>query len=177
MTDKILIHQNKKSGDDAVPTVLAFGKMKAEGATNVIPETVFIEGTFRTLDEKWRATAHQKMKTIAENIAHEMNGSCDFRIDLGYPFLINDAGVTQRAMQAAIDYLGKENVEDLELRMTSEDFAFYSQQVPACFYRLGTGNKTKNITAKVHTSTFDVDENSLETGVGLMTWLALQELS
>ena len=150
--------------------------MNAEGATNVIPEKVFIEGTFRTLDENWRAAAHEKMKAMAESIALEMNGTCDFRIDLGYPFLVNDEQVTEKAKRGAIEYLGKENVEALDLRMTSEDFAFYSQLVPACFYRLGTGNHSKNITSNIHTSTFDVDENSLEIGVGLMAWLAVMEL-
>ena len=177
MTDKIIAHQQKNSREEIIPTVLAFGKMKADGATNVIPEKVFIEGTFRTLDEQWRATAHVKMKSIAENIAKEMNGSCDFNIVLGYPFLVNDKVVTEKSKQAAIEYLGKENVDDLDLRMTSEDFSFFSQQIPACFYRLGTGNKLKGITSNVHTSTFDVDESSLEIGVGLMAWLALAELS
>lgn len=177
MTDNLQSHQNKKTAAEVIPTVLAFGKINAEGATNVIPEKVIIEGTFRTLDEKWRAEAHQKMKSLTENIATEMKGSCDFRIELGYPFLVNDKIVTERAKQAAIAYLGNENIEDLDLRMTSEDFAFYSQQVPACFYRLGTGNKAKNIISNVHTSTFDVDENALEIGVGLMAWLSLNELA
>ena len=176
MTDKISSHQNKKTNEALIPTVLAFGKIKADGATNVIPEKVFMEGTFRTLDEKWRADAHIKMKNIAERIAAEMNGTCDFRIELGYPVLVNDKQVTEKAKKAAIEYLGHENVEDLDLRMTSEDFAFYSQLVPACFYRLGTGNKAKDITANVHTSSFNVDENALEIGMGLMAWLTLKEL-
>ena len=176
MTDKISSHQNKKTNEALIPTVLAFGKIKADGATNVIPEKVFMEGTFRTLDEKWRADAHIKMKNIAERIAAEMNGTCDFRIELGYPVLVNDKQVTEKAKKAAIEYLGHENVEDLDLRMTSEDFAFYSQLVPACFYRLGTGNKAKDITANVHTSSFNVDENALEIGIGLMAWLTLNEL-
>lgn len=176
MTDNLCQLQNKNSKSETIPTVLAFGKMKADGATNVIPEKVYIEGTFRTFDEKWRSQAHQFMKATAEKIAMEMKGHCDFRIELGYPFLVNDENVSGRAKQAAIAYLGKENVEDLDLRMTSEDFAFYSQQIPSCFYRLGTGNKLKNITSNVHTSTFDVDEKSMEIGVGLLAWLTLQEL-
>jgi amidohydrolase len=168
--------QHKNLESELIPTVLAFGKLTANGATNVIPETVFIEGTFRTFDEKWRAEAHQIMKNIAQKIAQEMKGSCDFRIELGYPYLVNDASMTKQAKQAAITYLGAENVEDLELRMTSEDFAFYSQQIPACFYRLGTGNKLENITSNVHTSSFNVDERCMEIGVGLLTWLTIQEL-
>ena len=158
------------------PTVLAFGKISGNGATNVIPEEVTLEGTFRTMDEKWRAEAHQKMKMLAETTAKRMGGECDFRIEHGYPFLVNDEQVTKKAKAAAEEYLGKENVEELPLRMTAEDFSFYSQKVPACFYRLGTGNKIKGITSGVHTSTFDIDEQALEISVGLMSWLALNEL-
>jgi amidohydrolase len=165
------------TGEQKLPTVLAFGKITGNGATNVIPDEVRIEGTFRTMDEKWRAEAHSKMKMIAEKIAVEMNGSCEFRIEKGYPFLVNDEKTTSVAKKAAEEYLGKENVEELPLRMTAEDFAFFSQQVPSCFYRLGTGNKIKGITSGVHTSTFDIDENALEIGAGLMAWLALNELS
>ena len=158
------------------PTVLAFGKITGNGATNVIPDEVKIEGTFRTFDEIWRKEAHIKMKKIAETIAERFNGRCDFRIEIGYPFLVNDANVTAKARAAAEEYLGKENVEELPMRMTAEDFAFYSQQLPACFYRLGTGNKSKGITSGVHTATFDIDEQALEIGSGLMAWIALKEL-
>ncbi|HRH01578.1 MAG TPA: M20 family metallopeptidase [Bacteroidia bacterium] len=174
--EKLQLNQKIKNKEDIIPTVLAFGKIHAEGATNVIPDKVFIEGTFRTLNEIWRAEAHRIMKEIAERIATELKGTCDFRIALGYPFLVNNPEVTQRAKNAAIEYLGKDNVVDLDLRMTSEDFAFYSQLVPACFYRLGTGFLNNNPALNVHTSTFDVNENSLEIGVGLMTWLAMNDL-
>jgi amidohydrolase len=158
------------------PTVLAFGKITGLGATNVIPDEVKLEGTFRTMNEEWRAEAKHKMKTMAENIAKEMGGSCDFHIAHGYPFLVNDDAVTTKAIAAAEAYLGAENVEELPLRMTAEDFAFFSQQVPSCFYRLGTGNKVKGITSGVHTATFDIDEHALEVGAGLMAWLAINEL-
>jgi amidohydrolase len=160
----------------APPTVLAFGKITGNGATNVIPAEVKLEGTFRTMDENWRKEAHTKMITIAEGIAKKMGGECEFRVEHGYPFLVNDENVTAKAKAAAEEYLGKENVEELPLRMTAEDFAFYSQEVPACFYRLGTGNKAKGITSGVHTATFDIDESALETGAGLMAWLAINEL-
>ncbi|MBA3970687.1 MAG: amidohydrolase [Bacteroidetes bacterium] len=162
--------------EQKAPTVLAFGKIIGNGATNVIPDEVKIEGTFRTMDEKWRAEVHEKMKMIAETAAKKMGGECDFRIEHGYPFLVNDEVVTKKAKAAAEEYLGKENVEELPLRMTAEDFSFYSQQVPACFYRLGTGNKSKGITSGVHTSTFDIDESALEISVGLMCWLVLNEM-
>lgn len=162
--------------DQKAPTVLAFGKITGMGATNVIPAEVKLEGTFRTMDEVWRKEAHQKMKAIAETIAKKMNGECEFNIEIGYPFLVNHEATTKKARAAAEDYLGKENVEELPLRMTAEDFAFFSQQTPACFYRLGTGNKAKGITSGVHTATFDIDENAMEIGVGLMAWLTLTEL-
>ncbi|MGZ4056334.1 MAG: M20 metallopeptidase family protein [Bacteroidia bacterium] len=162
--------------EQKIPTVLAFGKIVGNGATNVIPEEVKIEGTFRTMNEAWRKEAHAKMKSLAEEIAKKMGGVCDFKIENGYPFLVNDEKTTTLAMKAAAEYLGKENVEELPLRMTAEDFAFFSQQAPACFYRLGTGNKSKGITSGVHTSTFDIDERALEIGAGLMAWLALNEL-
>ena len=162
--------------EQKTPTVLAFGKIIGNGATNVIPQEVKLEGTFRTMDEVWRKEAHIKMKMLAESVAKKMGGSCDFNIEHGYPVLVNDETVTNNARIAAEEYLGKENVEELSLRMTAEDFAFYSQELPACFYRLGTGNISKGITSGVHTATFDIDEQALEIGVGLMAWLALNEL-
>ena len=95
----------------------------------------------------------------------------------GYPYLRNDEVLTERARAQAEAYLGAENVVELPIRMTGEDFSFYSQVMPACFYRLGTGNAAKGITSPVHTPTFDVDEDSLRVGSGLMAWLALQELA
>lgn len=163
--------------EQVAPTVLAFGRIMGNGATNVIPDEVKIEGTFRTMNEVWRKEAHAKMKKIAEDIAIKMNGACEFTIGHGYPFLVNDETTTNNARIAAEEYLGKENVEELPLRMTAEDFAFYSQQVPSCFYRLGTGNKFKGITSGVHTATFDIDEKALEIGAGLMAWLAINELA
>ncbi|MBU2914970.1 MULTISPECIES: M20 metallopeptidase family protein [Reichenbachiella] len=159
------------------PSVLTFGKVEAMGATNVIPSEVKIEGTFRTLDEKWRKEAHVRMKKLAEGLAESMGGFCDFNIQVGYPFLKNEPELTERARQSAISYLGEENVVDLDVWMGAEDFAYYSQKADACFYRLGTRNEEKNIISAVHTSTFDIDEEALELGPGLMAWIALNELS
>lgn len=159
-----------------LPAVLSFGRFIAEGRTNIIPNEVKLDGTLRTFDEKWRAEAHQKIERMAVSIAESMGGSCEVFIDKGYPFLVNDETVTAEAKQAAIEYLGAGNVVDLDLRMTAEDFAYYSQQVPSCFYRLGTGNVEKGIVHNLHTDRFDVDESSLETGAGLMAWLAVNSL-
>ncbi len=165
-------HANPK-----LPTVLSFGKVNAEGATNVIPGEVKIEGTFRTLNEEWRKQAHQKMKKMAEAIAEGMGGSCEFTVMNGYPFLKNNAELTRKMRIAAQDFLGKENVVELDLSMTAEDFAYYTQVTDACFYRLGIRNEAKGITSSVHTPTFDIDESALELGSGLMAWLAVSELA
>ncbi|MBK8561840.1 MAG: amidohydrolase [Saprospiraceae bacterium] len=160
-----------------VPSVLTFGKINSTGgSTNVIPNEVKMEGTFRTMDEDWRAKAHVMMKKMAETLAESMGGSCDFHIMKGYPFLKNDEELTLRSRQHAVEYLGEENVVDLPMRMTAEDFAYYSQVIPACFYRLGTGNVARGITSPIHTDTFNVDEDSLLVGMGLMSWLAVREL-
>lgn len=163
--------------DPTLPTVLSFGKINSTGgATNIIPNEVKLEGTFRTLNEVWRTEAHQRMKGMAEQIAKSMGGSCDFEIHKGYPVLVNDEALTTRARSWAVEYLGADKVVDLPLRLTAEDFAWYSQKLPACFYRLGTGNAARGITSPVHTNTFDIDEAALETGMGLMAFLALREL-
>ena len=156
-----------------IPTVIAFGKIEGKGATNVIPESVYLAGTFRTMDEAWRKEVKVKITDIINSVAKKYNVKADINIMDGYPFLTNDALTTQHCKQAAIDYLGEENVEDLPLRMTAEDFAYITQQVPSCFYRLGTGNKDKGITAGVHTSTFDIDEKALEISSGLMAWMVI----
>lgn len=163
------------SGEN-IPTVVAFGKIEGHGATNVIPDKVEIEGTFRTMNEDWREQVHHQLQNIVKNISSKYNTESTLRIERGYPFLVNDVSLTNASQIAAIEYLGKENVEELPLRMTAEDFAYISQKVPSCFFRLGTGNKEKGITSGVHTATFDIDENALETGMGLVAWLTVSEL-
>lgn len=159
-----------------IPTVLSFGKIIGNGSTNVIPDKVEMEGTFRAMDEEWRSTAHLKMKKMAESIAESMGGECDFKIVKGYPFLVNDEITTANAKLSAIEFLGNENVIDLDLRMTAEDFSYFSQVKPACFYRLGVRNEGKSITSGLHTSTFNIDERAIETSIGLMSWIAIKEL-
>ncbi len=161
---------------NSIPTVLSFGNIQGNGATNVIPQEVKLEGTFRTMNEEWRNEAHRIINDTVCLIAGEMGGNCLVRIEKGYPALVNDDKATGIARHAAEIYLGKENVTDLEKSMTSEDFSFYSQVKPACFYRLGTGNKAKGIVSGVHTPTFNIDENALETGMGLMAYIAFSSL-
>ncbi len=160
-----------------LPSVLSIGKVMANGATNIIPNEVYIEGTFRTLDEDWRLKAHESIRKIAKGISESFGCECDLEIRKGYPFLKNDPDLTQRAIDQAIQYMGADNVVDLDIWMAAEDFSYYSQELPACFYRLGTRNDAKNITSHVHTPTFNIDEDALPIGMGLMAWLALAELN
>ncbi|MES2416556.1 MAG: M20 family metallopeptidase [Bacteroidota bacterium] len=165
-----------RNADPRLPSVLSFGKVNANGATNIIPNEVKLEGTFRTLNEEWRKEAHRLMKKMAEGIAESMGGSCEFTIMHGYPFLVNEERLTENARTFAEDYLGKANVVDLDIWMAAEDFAYYSQVTNACFYRLGTGNEAKGTTHSVHTPNFDIDEDALKISTGLMAYIALKQL-
>jgi amidohydrolase len=158
------------------PTVLTFGRIIGAGATNIIPDEVNMAGTFRALNEGWRKEGLQKIKKMAESIAEGMGGKCEVTISHGYPYLENNPQVTRRIRKAAEEYVGKENVVDIDLTLGSEDFAYYSHVVPASFYRLGTRNDSKGITSYVHTPGFDIDEEALKIGPGLMAWMALAEL-
>ena len=158
------------------PTVLTFGRIIGEGATNIIPNEVNIAGTFRALNELWRKEGLEKIKKMAESIAEGMGGRCEVTISKGYPYLENNPELTRRIRAAAEAYLGRENVVDLDLTLGSEDFAYYSHIIPASFYRLGTRNDAKGLTSYVHTPTFDIDEDALKIGPGLMAWMAINEL-
>ena len=159
-----------------IPTVVAFGKIEGKGATNVIPDKVEIAGTMRTMDENWRGIIHKQLHDILKKHSDIYGIESTIRIEKGYPFLVNDVDFTETSKAKAKEYLGAANVEELPLRMTAEDFAFISQKVPSCFFRLGTGNLEKNIKSEVHTSNFDVDEQSIEIGAGMLAWLVINEL-
>ncbi|MFO7978210.1 MAG: M20 family metallopeptidase [Bacteroidales bacterium] len=185
VTDPVLIASHlvvalqqivSRNAQPYMPTVLSFGRIIGEGHTNVIPDQVKLEGTVRTFDEEWREKIHHRIREIAVFTTQGMGGDCEVVIDRGYPYLVNDPALTRNFRQWATEYLGAENVEELDLSMTAEDFAYYSQRMPACFYRLGTRNVEKGITANLHSATFDVDEKALETGIGLMAWSAIKQL-
>ncbi|MCF6353096.1 MAG: M20 family metallopeptidase [Cyclobacteriaceae bacterium] len=159
------------------PTVLSFGKIIGNGSVNIIPNKVYLEGTFRTVNEVWRKEALAKLKKMVTSIAEGLGGTCEIKIKNGYPFVFNDEQLTNRAKLLAQDYLGKENVMDQEIWMASEDFAYYSHIAPSVFYLLGVQNKEAGIDSGLHTPTFDIDERALETGAGLMAWLAVNELN
>ncbi len=159
------------------PTVLTFGRIIGEGATNIIPNEVNIAGTFRALNEQWRKEGLEKIEKMAKGIAESMGGKCEVNISHGYPYLENNPELTRRIRHAAEAYVGKENVVDIDLTLGSEDFAYYSHVVPASFYRLGTRNEAKGLTSYVHSPTFDIDEDALKLGPGLMAWMAISELT
>lgn len=167
-----------RRADPTIPSVLTFGHIASTGgSTNVIPREVRLKGTFRTLDEPWRSEAHRLMQQMAEGIAAAMGAQAELTIDKGYPFLKNDEQLTARLRSSACAYLGDDKVVELPIRMTGEDFAWYTHELPGCFYRLGTGNPAKGIVSQVHTDTFDIDEDCFNHSTGLMAWLALQELT
>jgi metal-dependent amidase/aminoacylase/carboxypeptidase family protein len=128
------------------------------------------------MNEEWRKSGLEKIKKMAENIAEGMGGRCEVEISHGYPYLENNPALIRRIKQAAIEYVGAENVVDIEITLGAEDFAYYSQVIPAAFYRIGTRNEAKGITSYVHTPTFDIDEDALLISPGLMAWMALREL-
>jgi len=161
----------------SMPTVVSFGKFIANGRTNVIPDEAKLDGIFRTFDETWRRKAHEKITRLAKGIAESMGGYCDVFIDRGYPVLFNDEKVTEKSRRYAKEMIGDEKVHLLDYRMTAEDFAYFSHKIPSCFYRLGIRNEGKDITSGLHTSRFDIDEDSLLTSIELMSWIAFQHLT
>jgi len=156
------------------PSVLAIGFVEGLGSTNVIPDNVMLKGTLRAMDEGFREKAHQQMLEISQTISEEYNIEIDFDIRKGYPCLINDKEITEKSIGFAKEYLGEDNVIELPIRMTAEDFAYYSQLIPSCFYRLGTRNESKGIIHGLHTSKFDIDEDALKIGMGLVAYLSIK---
>lgn len=166
-----------RTADPRLPSVLTFGKVIANGATNVIPESVYLEGTFRTFDEAWRERAHQQLRSIVEGVTAALGGRAELDIRRGYPVLTNDPALTDDVRQAITAYVGADNVVDLDLWMAAEDFAYYTQHVPGCFYRLGTRNEARGITHGLHTPQFDIDEDALRLAPGLMAHIAAHLLA
>jgi hippurate hydrolase len=162
-----------RRNDPFNPSVLSITSIQGGNTTNVIPDQVKLMGTFRALDEKWRFEAHQLIRTTTEQLVQSMGGKADLQIDVGYPCVVNETNLTTQAQQQACAFMGDAQVSETEVRMGAEDFGFYAQEIPACFFRLGTRNTEKGITHGVHTSKFDVDESAMEHGAGLLAWLAV----
>ena len=155
------------------PSVLSITSFQGGNTTNVIPSEVKLMGTFRAMNEEWRFKAHELIKNICIETGKISGADIDIKIDVGYPFVLNNTELTEMAKRKAQEFAGANNVEETEMRMGAEDFAFYSHIIPACFFRLGVGNIKNNITSGVHTPTFNIDENSIENGMGIMAWLAV----
>lgn len=166
-----LQHIISRRNDPLNPSVLSITSFIGGNTTNVIPSEVKLMGTFRAMNEEWRFNAHQLIREVCINTAAVHGVDVDVLVDVGYPFLINNAVLTSVAREKAIEFAGEENVGETELRMGAEDFAYYSHKIPACFYRLGVSNSELGITSGVHTATFNIDENAIESGAGMMAWL------
>lgn len=161
-----------RNNDPHNPSVLSITAFNGGSTTNVIPNEVKLKGTFRAMDETWRFKAHGLITQITQNLVQSMGGEADLLIDVGYPCVYNNEGLHEVAKKIAVDFMGDAQlVEETEKRMGAEDFGYYSQQIPGCFYRLGVMNKEKGITAGVHTPTFNIDENAIETGMAMMATL------
>ncbi len=156
------------------PTVLSITSFNGGNTTNVIPSEVKLMGTFRAMNEEWRFKAHELIKKHTKELVSTMGADAEIKLDVGYPFVMNDETLSAEARNFSEEYIGSENVSETELRMGGEDFAFYTHQIPGCFFRLGAGNKEKDITSNVHTPTFDIDEKAIEYGMGMMAWLAVK---
>ena len=165
-----------RNATPSIPSVLSFGKIIGNGATNVLPPEVKLEGTFRTVNEKWRDKAHSRIQEICKSIGYMFGGEVECTINKGYPFLNNHEGLTEHLISNSSEYLGKENIVDLDIWMAAEDFSYYSQEVPSCFYRLGIRNEERGIINGVHHPAFDIDEEALITGSGLFAYLGIKAL-
>lgn len=166
-----------RNAKPATPSVLSIGKVIANGATNIIPDEMYLEGTFRTFDEEWRYQAHRLIERTVTGICASMGASAEVDIKVGYPYLENDSQFTDEIQQYAVEYLGAEHVKELEIWPAGEDFAFYTREIPGTFYRLGVRNEEKGITSNLHTATFDIDEQALVTGMGLMAYATIRHLT
>lgn len=159
------------------PMVLTFGKLIADGATNIIPSEVKLSGTFRTVDETWRSEGLKHIRRIITETCAASGCSVDIDIPSGYPCVINNSELTLKAGQFAAEWAGAEHISQLELRMTSEDFGFFSQQFPSCFYRFGVKGTSNQNCGGLHSQTFCIDENALLTGAGGLAWIAFRLIS
>ena len=165
-----------RNNNATIPTVLSIGRVIANGATNVIPPVVQVAGTLRTMDERWRAQAKRRIHEIAAGVAAAHCVTAEVKIPEGYPCVVNDPALTVRARSIAAKLWGKEHVEELDLRMTAEDFGTYTERYPSLFFRLGTARKNGECGGALHTATFNPDEQALDYGVITMAVFALEFL-
>ncbi|MFC4230679.1 M20 family metallopeptidase [Parasediminibacterium paludis] len=160
-----------RNNNPTSPSVLSICSIQGGHTTNVIPSEVKLMGTFRAMDETWRFKAHELITKQAIGLVEAMGAEIDLLIDVGYPTVDNEPVFTEDVWQQANAFMGKENVEETELRMGAEDFGYYTQVIPGCFFRLGVRNEAAGIVHNVHTPKFNIDESAIEIGVGMMAWL------
>ena len=163
-----------RNRDPQNPSVLSICSVHGGNTTNVIPSEVKLMGTFRAMDEVWRFKAHELMMQQAKGLSLATGAEIDFRVDVGYPTVDNEPVITEAAWKLADTFMGATNVEETEKRMGAEDFGYYSQVIPGCFFRLGVRNESKGIIHNVHTPHFNIEEEAIENGVGMMAWLGSQ---
>ena len=166
-----------RNNDPFNPSVLSITSFQGGYTTNVIPSEVKLMGTFRAMNEEWRFKAHELITKLSTELVHSMGAEIDIKIDVGYPFVLNNEKLSAAAREKAEAYLGAENIEETELRMGAEDFSYYSHRIPGCFFRLGVGNIAKGISIGVHTPTFNIDEDAIEIGMGMMALLGASPTS
>jgi hippurate hydrolase len=178
--DTILIASNlivslqqviSRNNNPTSPSVLSICSFHGGNTTNVIPSEVKLMGTFRAMDENWRAKAHQLIRKLTIELTAAMGAEADIHIDVGYPTVDNDEKLTVAAKEISGNFIGSEKVSETELRMGAEDFGYYTQKIPGCFFRLGVRNESEGIVHNVHTPRFNIDERAIETGMGIMAWL------
>jgi amidohydrolase len=157
-----------RNNNPLLPSVLSITSFQGGHTTNVIPSEVKLMGTFRAMDEEWRSKAHELIRKLSTELVHAMGGEIDLHIDVGYPTVYNNEALNEEARKVAEQFMGADRVGETEIRMGAEDFGYYSQQIPGCFFRLGTANKSKGLTAGVHTPLFNIDEDAIEIGIGIM---------
>ena len=160
-----------RNNNPLLPSVLSITSFQGGYTTNVIPSEVKLMGTFRAMDEEWRRKAHDIIRKLSAELVHAMGAEIDLHIDVGYPSVYNNEQLNDVAKKIAVQYMGADKIQETEIRMGAEDFGYYSQQIPGCFFRLGTANKLKGITAGVHTPLFNIDEDAIEIGIGMMAAL------
>jgi hippurate hydrolase len=160
-----------RNNNPLLPSVLSITSFQGGHTTNVIPSEVKLMGTFRAMDEGWRFKAHDIIRRLSTQLVHSMGAEIDLHIDVGYPTVYNNEKLNHASKEIAVQYMGANKIEETEIRMGAEDFGYYSQKIPGCFFRLGTGNKSKGITSGVHTPVFNIDEDAIEIGIGMMAWL------
>jgi hippurate hydrolase len=163
-----------RNRDPQNPSVLSICSVHGGNTTNVIPTEVKLMGTFRAMDEVWRFKAHELMMQQAKGLSLATGAEIDFKVDVGYPTVDNEPMITEASWKLADTYMGASNVEETEKRMGAEDFGYYSQVIPGCFFRLGVRNESKGIIHNVHTPNFNIEEDAIENGVGMMAWLGTQ---